>query len=225
MTVIASKKSPGVFTDYLKNTLLLPDNPDLDSRIAFHTDLSLFSFGDTVICAPFLSDLLSRELPAVSVISSERPFSPYPHDVAYNAALVGKTLFCNVRYTSKMLLAEAQKRGFTLADVKQGYSKCSVIPVTDDSLITSDKSIAIAAEKEGKDVLFVSNQGVFLEGFDNGFIGGAALSLKNEIVFTGDISALRDAEKIVEFIEAYGKKAVYFKNFTLTDIGSPALTY
>lgn len=223
MTVLTSQKSPAIFSDYLKNKLLLPDNPDTDSRISFHTDISLFSFGDTVICAPFLYGFLSESLPHTAVIAGERPFSPYPHDVLYNAALVGKTLFCNVKYTSSAVISEAEKRGIKTVNVKQGYAKCCTVPVTGNALITCDVSIKKAAEKEGMDVLSVSNTGVLLDGFESGFIGGASLCLDHKIVFTGDIFNSPDSQRIIDFIGLHGKTVSYFRNYPLMDIGSPAV--
>lgn len=223
MTVLTSQKSPGIFIDYFENTLLLPDNPDIDSRISFHTDISLFSFGDTVICAPYLYGFLRDSLPDTVVTAGERTFSPYPNDVLYNAALVGKTLFCNVEYTSPTVISEAKKRGIKTVNVKQGYAKCSTVSVDENALITSDISVKKAAEKEGMDVLFVSNSGVLLDGFDSGFIGGSSICLNGKIVFTGDIFNSPDALKIIDFIGFHGKTAAYFPHYPLMDIGSPAI--
>lgn len=222
MTLLTTNKAPQKFLSYFENKLLLPDNPDLDSRVSFHTDLSLFSFGDTVVCTPFLYDFLLQYLPNIRVIKDERTFSPYPHDVAYNAALVGQTLFCNEKYTSRAVIEEAKKRNIKIADVSQGYAKCSIIAVSENALITSDASVKKAAEKEGKEVLFVTNDGVFLEGFEYGFIGGSSFCTANEVIFSGNLLLSPYAEKIIDFVSKHKKRAVFFTEYPLYDIGSPA---
>lgn len=46
--------------------------------------------------------------------------------------------------------------GRSLIPVRQGYTKCSVVPVTESAIITDDVSIASAAEKT--DLLYCSSQ-------------------------------------------------------------------
>ena len=225
MTILMTAKSPAVFRNYFNKKILLPDNPLIDIRVSHHTDLSLFSFGDTVVCAPFIYDYLSNAIGSTAVICGEQSYSPYPDEIRYNAALVGKRLFCNLRYTSEIVLAEAERRGIKAVNVPQGYSKCSIIPVTDTAMITSDKSVWRSAENEGIEVLLVSNEGVFLPGFSFGFIGGASVCLSDRIVFTGDIFNSHDAGRIVDFIEEHGKRVISFKSEPLVDIGSPAVVF
>lgn len=225
MTVLTTSKAPQQFLSYFKNKLLLPDNPELDSRVSFHTDLSLFSFGDTVICSPFLYDYISQSFSNIKTVKGEQTYSPYPHDVAYNAALVGKTLFCNEKYTSQAVIEEAKKRNIRIADVSQGYAKCSIVAVSENALITSDASVKNAAEKEGKDVLWVTNEGVFLDGFEYGFIGGASFCTDDEVVFSGDLTLSPYTQQIIDFIAKYNKKTVFFPGYPLCDIGSPAAVY
>ncbi len=225
MTVLMTEKSPASFRSYFIDKIMHADNPYIDSRVAHHTDLSVFSFGDTVVCAPFIFGFLSEKLEGTEVICGEKPFSPYPDEVMYNAVLVGRKLFCNVKHTSAAVLCEAEKRGIKPVSVPQGYTKCSTIPVTDGAVITSDISVARAAEKEGLDVLHVSNRGVLLSGFDCGFIGGTAVNTGDEIVFTGDLSTVPDGVRISDFIESYGKKTVSFPGEPLLDIGSPAVIF
>ena len=71
------------------------------------------------------------------------------------------------------------------------------------------------------EVLFVSNEGVFLDGYLNGFIGGASVVTENEVIFTGDLYLSPDAKKIIDFVEHNGKKTVFFSGLPLYDLGSP----
>ena len=206
---------------HFEQILFLPDNPQIDSKVAFHTDLSVFSFGNTLICVPYLYELLSKKLENVSIICGSAAFSPYPYEITYNAALVGNKLFCKTEYTCKKILDECENRGIIPINVSQGYAKCSTVVINNDSIITSDRSIQKAAEKEGIDVLLVSNEGVFLDGYPNGFIGGASVVTDKEVVFIGNIFCSPNACKIIDFIELKGKKVITFPEEKLYDIGSP----
>ena len=221
MIILTSEKMPRSVRSHFEQTLFLPENPKIEPNVSFHTDLSVFSFGDILICAPYLYDLLSKKLENVTVICGSAAFSPYPHEITYNAALVGNKLFCKTEYTCKKILDECENRGIIPINVPQGYAKCSTVVVNDNCIITSDRSIQKAAEKEGIDVLLVSNEGVFLDGYPNGFIGGASVVTDKEVIFIGNIFCSPDARKIIDFVELNGKKVVSFIEEKLYDIGSP----
>lgn len=225
MIILTSQKIPRSVLSYFERSVLLPDNPRLDPKVSFHTDLSIFSLGDTLICAPYLFDLLSNRLINVPVICGCESYSPYPYEIAYNAALVGKKLFCKKDHTCKTILEECEKQSISCVNVQQGYAKCSTVAVDDRSIITSDRSIQKAAEKEGIETLFVSNEGVFLDGYPNGFIGGASIVTDKEVIFIGNIFCSPDARKIIDFIEMKGKKVVSFPEEKLYDIGSPIVLF
>jgi hypothetical protein len=145
----------------------------------------------------------------------------YPYDIAYNAALVGRFLFCHENNTDKLILEQAEIRGLTIIDITQGYAKCSIAPVNQNAIITGDKQIHGAAIKNGIDSLLVSNEGVLLKGYNNGFIGGATVKIGNKLFFTGDISIHKDYKKIKEFCMNHSIEIAYEKNEPLYDYGSP----
>ena len=145
----------------------------------------------------------------------------YPDDVSYNAACTGKHFIHNLAFTAPRLLDAAKTAGMTLIDVRQGYSKCSIVIVDETSLITYDEGIVKACSAYPElEVLKVSPGFVRLDGFDTGFIGGASGRIGNEIIFNGDLFRHPDFERIVEFIESRGLKCRWFSEYPLTDIGS-----
>ena len=106
-----------------------------------------------------------------------------------------------------------------MINVKQGYSKCSIVIVDEDSIITYDNGIANACEHAGMNVLRIRPGYVALAGYKTGFIGGASGRVGDTIVFCGDISAHPDSTAITEFIQERGLNIKSF-SFPLTDIGS-----
>ena len=76
----------------------------------------------------------------------------YPADVPLNAALFGNYAILNPKTVCKNI----DFSGRSLIPVRQGYTKCSVVPVTENAIITDDVSIASASQKSGLAVLLVS---------------------------------------------------------------------
>lgn len=145
----------------------------------------------------------------------------YPLDVAFNAACTGKYFIHNLAYTNEKLLHAAKMMDMILVDVRQGYTKCSVVVVDETSIITYDTGIANAcAAIRGLDVLLIAPGFVRLDGYDTGFIGGASGRVGNEIIFNGDLWSHPDFNSIVKFIERRGLTCKWFSDYKLTDIGS-----
>ena len=141
----------------------------------------------------------------------------YPSDVPLNAALLGKYAILN----PKTVYPNIDFSGRTLIPVRQGYTKCSVVPVTESAIITDDVSIASAAEKSGLAVLLVSKGDVALPGREYGFIGGCCGLIAPDIMlFNGTLSSHGDADRIRAFLSSFGVRAEEAGDFQLTDIGS-----
>lgn len=224
--VIASGLSFDAY-NYLKKSgievLVFPDNPNVDARVAHHADLSFFFDGtDTLFVAPEFSeysDVLSKYCKNV-VFINKKLGNKYPDDVLLNCVCVGNNFICNKDTVSTEVFDKMKSSGYNIINVKQGYTKCSVIPVSKNAMITDDESVYNACVNAEIDVLKVSKGSVVLDGFDYGFIGGTAGKIsENEILFNGDITGHADFERIDLFLKKYGVKAVYFSS-QLEDIGS-----
>ena len=144
----------------------------------------------------------------------------YPGDVIYNGCSTGKYFIHNLKCTDPELLYIAREAGLELINVRQGYGRCSILPIDEDSIITYDKGIAIVCEEAGLNVLKVTPGHVALPGYDEGFIGGTAGRVGDEVLFNGDLSAHPDFEAIRDFICERGLGLKYFDDCPLTDIGS-----
>lgn len=143
----------------------------------------------------------------------------YPDDIIYNGVCIGDYFIHNTKYTDKLLLAEIEKNSYKIINVKQGYTKCNVVPVGNTSLITSDIGIAKACSPY-LDVLTISNGNILLPGVNYGFIGGCSGMINDTIIFNGNLAKHPDYTKILKFIESKGYKAKWFIEYELTDIGS-----
>ncbi len=207
--------------------ILVPPADYLSKPVASHTDMILFiGFGRLFCHASFYA--CNKEL-IDSVIflsgleltlSNEEISHKYPHDVLFNACLVNNRLICNEKSVSRLILDAAEKAGCEIINVPQGYTKCSICPASEDAIITADKAIASACEKAGMDVLLIDEGDVSLPPYDFGFIGGAAGTTSDKILFCGDIDTHRDAKAIRDFCKAHQKSVLSLSSESLQDVGS-----
>ena len=147
--------------------------------------------------------------------------SHYPNDIAYNIARVGRFVIHNFKYTDNVIKKYISDNNLVCISVSQGYAKCNVCVVDENSVITEDKRIFNACEKHGINCLLIRSGCVSLKGYKNGFIGGASVKInKNTLAFFGEIEKHPDYEKINDFLNARKIKSVSLKSGVLCDIGS-----
>lgn len=144
----------------------------------------------------------------------------YPYHAIYNGCSTGKYFIHNLKLTDAELLEAVSDSGLISVHVPQGYSKCSIVVVDDNSIITSDRGIFKAASKAGLDILLIEPKQVILHGYPYGFLGGASGRIGDTILFNGDLSKHSDFNEISRFITSRGLKIKYFAEYPLTDIGS-----
>ncbi len=145
----------------------------------------------------------------------------YPKDSAYNVGIVGKKCFLNKKVCDEVLYEIILSEGYEIIEVKQGYTKCSICPIDENSFITGDVSIAQAGEKAGMEVLLISNDNIALPEFPNGFFGGCCgMESKYELLINGDIDLLPDSKKIRDFLLKKNIQIKKLKEGEVLDIGS-----
>ncbi len=206
---------------------LMPPAPYLQKGVASHPDMLVFcGFGklfchekyyvDNKALVDSILSLSGLEL----VLSKEEISEKYPHDVKFNAALVGNALICNKKTVSKLILDAANDNDYKILDVPQGYTKCSTAIISDNAIITADKPIYSACISSGIDALLATPTGVELSGYDCGFIGGATGNFADAVYFCGDVSLHPDGKAINDFCEKHGKKVVCLSDKPLYDYGT-----
>lgn len=213
---VLEKKGVGVFG--------FSPNNSVGESVAHHSDLSFLYCGNGKLFIAEDMERYKKDLAALGLdvtVIPEKLGKKYPDDVKLNCVLLGKYIICNIDTVSPFVLQYLMNQGKSVISVRQGYTKCSVVPVCDNALITDDESIYSACRKKGMDVLRVSKGGVRLKGFEYGFIGGACGKIsETEIAFNGDINTHNDSNKIIRFLQKYNMEAVSLCESALTDIGS-----
>ena len=144
----------------------------------------------------------------------------YPRDCAYNVGVVGKRFFANEKAIDKELFSRLTENGYEFINVKQGYAKCSMCALDENSLITSDAGIFKECEKKGIDAILVSNDGIRLDGFENGFFGGCCGFDGENLLVNGNAKTLKDYENIKKFLSERGFGIISLNSGAVVDIGS-----
>lgn len=199
---------------------------DLYDAVSSHPDMVLHDLGEGhMVCAPEVSWEVQTQLTAlgITLIKGSSHLSPkYPGSIRYNAARVGNFIFHNFRYTDSVLLQEFEKRGLKKINVSQGYSKCSVCIVDNNSIITADMGIHRAALDNGIHSLLIPPQkNIVLKGLDYGFIGGSTGKISEDrLCIFGNVEKLEEWEKIALFTEERGVDIISLGDSEVEDFGS-----
>lgn len=149
------------------------------------------------------------------------PLPRYPDNAAMCALVMEGFLIHRLDITSPVILNRCARLGYRTVNVRQGYTRCSCVPVDGKSLITSDPGIFAALSGIPElSVLKIREGGVSLPGYPSGFLGGASGRVGGEVLFNGDLSAHPDLPAIRDFVEKRGARLRYFPGFALCDIGA-----
>lgn len=165
----------------------------LQEPLKGHIDLIALKWNEYLFVTPETEGSISKvlneiyeEIPYKIIVTEEHLGKNYPEDVLLNIKIVGKTIIGNSKTMSKTVKDFFEKRDFDFINVKQGYTGCSILKVSDSFLITDDESI-YRSVKPFKKIEKISKGSILLPGYDYGFIGGASLPLQDEILLFGDI--------------------------------------
>lgn len=205
----------GIITYQTNHNVLLPD------PVNSHADLQLLHLGkNDIFCqAEHLCIGESEQKFNIRKIS-DAIGNRYPNDVKLNCAIIGSKIICNKKTISREILEYAYNNDYTIINVNQGYTKCSVCVINENAIITDDESIFSAAGNFFNDVLFVSKGSIGLKGYNYGFIGGCCGKIaKDKIAFNGELMYHDDCNDIIDFIKRNNVDCVELREGRLEDIG------
>ncbi len=200
---------------------------DLDflyKPINTHPDMQIHFISKRIaVVAPSAYEYYRDALPDGITLhrGAKDPDGTYPGDCAYNVAKLGKKIIGNLTYTDAVIKKMYTDIGFEFINVKQGYTKCNLCIVDDNSVITEDEGLYKTLTANGIDVLKIPKGEIELKGFDNGFIGGASGFIDNKsIAFYGDILKCSYYKHIEKFIAEKNADIICLSQTVLKDFGS-----
>ena len=199
----------------------------LSEPVSGHTDMLIFIGFGSLFCHSRYYGLNKSVIDRISdasrskiTLSDEATGDKYPLDVLFNGCVIGNRLVCNEKTISNHILDAARGYGYEIIGVPQGYAKCSICTVSDNAIITADKSIAAACASRGIDVLNIAEGHISLPPYSYGFVGGASGAFGDKVYFCGSLDRHPDGETIKEFCRKHKKTAVSLSNGDLQDAGS-----
>ncbi|WP_426349499.1 DUF6873 family GME fold protein [Alloiococcus sp. CFN-8] len=200
-----------------------PKTPLVNPAISSHPDIQLFKIDQKTFIVHNSMDVeFKNKLIAMNyeLIESAASLScDYPKDIFLNAYQTKEYFIHNIDFTDKNLLAHMKNK--KLISVKQGYTKCSILPISDKALITNDPSIASTLEPLGFDILKLPYGDILLPGYSYGFIGGCGgLSPKGELLLFGELKSYAYHREIMDFLQKYDVKPISLSRGKLKDRGS-----
>ncbi len=228
MAVIIDKSANNeIFTTLDKLNIDYYKSYNLDflySPVNTHPDMQIhFTDTDTAVVAPSAYEHYKKILPQrINIIQgSHDPGCTYPEDCAYNVAKLGKKIIGNLNYVDTKIMKIYSEENYEFINVNQGYTKCNMCVVDDNSVITEDEGLYRILSKIGVDVLKLPAGNVGLRGFDNGFIGGASGFLSNnKLALCGIIEDKFITDKIFSFVKSKSVDIIYLSSTNIEDFGS-----
>lgn len=188
-----------------------------------HADIVVCPLNDKFLLSEqqeVLSERLRENGYNTEFISEELGYD-YPYDVYLNCVVIGKHIIYNPQTVSSKITEYVKNNGLIEIKVKQGYTKCSITPLTIDSFITDDISIGSRAVEFGFDVLVINKGEIKLRDFNYGFIGGATGKIaEDKLLIVGNAEELSDYNKIKKFLFKKDIELIQLTNGDLEDIGS-----
>lgn len=224
MLIIADKKIPAQAKQKLEEygeLVLLETSGITEESISGHPDIFFCKAGDEFIIAPNLPVTYKSKLAQhhIRFIEGKTPVGiTYPAAAAYNAVLTENFLIHRLDATDAAIheRCTTQKK----INVKQGFSRCSMLPLKNDCFITSDGGIYKTIVGEGLQLLYVSPKDILLPGQNYGFFGGTCGVAGEKVFILGSLSHFAEGEKVHSFLTELGYEIIELYDGLLFDGGS-----
>jgi hypothetical protein len=207
MHIIADKRVPfeaKIKLEKFGEVLFLETNGITYPAISGHPDIFFCKTENGLVIAPNTPNETIEQLKVsnISFVTGKKIVgAQYPQTAYYNALITDHFLIHNLNYTDQAILNLCDQ--LEKFDLKQAYTRCSVLALENDRFITSDQGIEKVLLKRGLEVLFVNPKGILLPGFAHGFIGGTCGIYGDKVFFIGNLDYFPEGEKVRQFLSGY----------------------
>lgn len=200
-------------------------------EISSHVDIFTCKIGEKLIVEPSKYKEIKEQIGNnCNIIQGEENVeNKYPLDIKYNMCIIGKKALHNFEYTDRKIKEELLNQEYELINTTQGYTKCSIAVIDDNSAIVTDKGLYKILQKHNIDVLYLDYEPdikLLLGGKysnKNGFIGGVISRVNDHIIISGDLNKIDKEGKIREFIQKRNLNIIEFKGLDVIDYGGMTL--
>lgn len=157
--------------------------------IAGHPDIFICPVEKDLVIAPNLPSTYKEYLQTSghSILEGKTAVGKEKENsTQYNVVVTDKYVVHNRHYTDPIILSLLNEKHFI--EVKQVYTRCSLLPLKDNHFLTSDKGIEKALQSQGIEVDYMAPEHVLLPGANYGLIGGCMGIHQNKIFLIGKLS-------------------------------------
>ena len=208
------------------NPILIPKCSEVYEAINGHPDIQLNILKNKslsqIIVQKDISKCFKEILKANSInyiISKNSLSNTYPGDIILNSLILENYFIHNLKYSDEELLKSQNSK--VHINVPQGYTKCSILPVRDNALITSDKGIFKSLKDYDFDILLLPPGDILLPSLNYGFIGGVGGMISNDkMAFFGDLDSYKWGDEIKRFLFKHDVLPIALRKGKLIDRGS-----
>ena len=191
------------------------------NAISGHPDIFFCPTPAGLIVAPNLPETYFQILDCNAIryyIGSMPVGKVYPETARYNA-LVNERFIIQNPGTSDPVILNLNPEKQIIA-VKQGYVRCSLVALPNNSFITSDRGIEKSLKKQKAEVLFVDPAAIWLDDFEHGFFGGVCGIFENMLFVCGSLDYFKEKLLIESFVARAGMQVVELYAGPPVDVGT-----
>ena len=208
------------------NPILVPKCNEVYEAINGHPDIQLNILknksSDKVIIQKNISEDFKEILKSNNInyiVSKNSLSNTYPDDIILNSLILENYFIHTLTYSDDNLLQSQAPKLHN--NVPQVYTMCSILPVRDNSLITSDQGIYNSLKNFNFDILLLPPGDILLPSLNYGFIGGVGGMISNDkMAFFGDLDSYKWGDDIKKFLFKYDVSPIALKKGKLIDRGS-----
>jgi len=224
MLILCDSKMPGKAKDKLATfgeVLEFSTDGITYEAISGHPDIFFCPTPVGLIVAPNLPEKYFKILnqKSISYATGNLPVGKkYPDSARYNALFAFGKLIHNPDISDPVI--QKLNPEVEIIRIRQGYTRCSLIPLPNNTFITSDRGIEKTLKQNQFEVLHVDPDCIKLEGFEHGFIGGACGIYENSLFICGSLKYFKEEEFIKEFTYKAGVEIIELYQGPPMDIGT-----
>ena len=137
---------------------------------------------------------------------------------AYNVVVSDHYIIHNSKFTDNVILENKENREFI--NIKQAFTRCSLLPLKNDIFLTSDRGIVDKLDDYSLKYCYVNPDEIILPGYKNGFIGGCMGVCENRVFICGNLDFYSEGEKIKIFFKSLDYEIIELYQGPLFDGGS-----
>ncbi|MBN7572710.1 MULTISPECIES: DUF6873 family GME fold protein [Clostridium] len=206
--------------------ILVPKCNDVYDAINGHPDIQLNVLKNDSFNKIIIQQNISEKFKEILklndinyIVSKNTLSNTYPNDIILNSLILENYFIHTLKYSDENLLNSQNSK--IHIDVPQGYTKCSILPVREKALITSDKGIFNSLKNYDFDILLLPPGDILLPSLNYGFIGGVGgMVSNNKMAFFGDLDSYTWGDQIKKFLFKYDVLPIALRKGKLIDRGS-----